>query len=230
MKRLFILISILMLFALSLSAQDIDRDREFRMLTQDSTTKAPPKKFKPIGMLGVKYGVSISDIKFGQTINKKSVIMPINISLLYTYYNDLWDMLPNFGLQAELRYAREGFNCEYPLIGNERFELIDLSILSQFRINIDRFRILVNIGPYAGYRLSVEGREWNSYDNRFDYGLIGGAGCGVTFGKMELHLEGNYKFALSSIYHMNKTSEEYWNPAYPRNIIISLALFYHLFD
>lgn len=236
MKR--IIISLLAFVAVaaapaSLSAQDFEKfDREQHMLSvlgQDSTTKAGPKKFKSVHMLGVKYSYNFSGVNFNPAITNSYVRMPRNLAVTYTYLNDMWDMLNNFGIQAGLRYCEEGFDAEY--IDSERFKLAEFSLLSQFHIDASsHFRILLNLGPYAGYRLA-NGREdglWDSNDNRFDYGLIANAGVGLVFNPFEIWIEGGYKFALSSLYHVNKISDEYWLFATPSNIMASISLHVHL--
>lgn len=181
----------------------------------------------PKGMIGIKYGYGISNVSLSQDIETHSKTIPLNVSLTYSTYTDLWDLMPYFGLQIEARYSQEGFSSKY--LGDELFTVVDLSMVSQFHIDFaNRFRILANIGPYAGYRISVN-RDWNKHDNRFDYGLYGGAGFAIVFKPFEIHLEGNYKFSLSSYYHPNILSDDIWLFARPNNIIISAGIFFHLF-
>ncbi|MBQ7222085.1 MAG: hypothetical protein IJS02_01290 [Bacteroidales bacterium] len=181
----------------------------------------------PKGMIGIKYSYGISNVSMSQDIETKPAMMPLNLSITYTSYMNLWDIMPYFGLQFEARYSHEGFNSRY--LGNERYTVVDASIVSQFHLDFaERFRVLVNIGPYAGYRLTVN-RDWNDMDNRFDYGLYGGAGFAIVFKPFEIHLEGNYKFSLSSYYHPNKLSYDYWLFARPNCISISAGIFFHIF-
>jgi len=203
-------------------------EQELSILIQDSTVKEVTK-YKPTGMLGIRGSYQLNGITSTPDIKATGIPTYRNISLVYTYYNSLWNMMSNFGIQVAAKYGEWGFNSEY--LESEHMDYLELSMLSHFHFDFSRFRFLVGLGPYAGYRLSTlkENDSWDKYDNRFEYGLMGGAGFAVIFGRFELQLEGDYQFSLSSIYHMNKYSDEYWVIATPRNILINLTLFYHLF-
>ncbi|MBP5303108.1 MAG: PorT family protein [Bacteroidales bacterium] len=203
-------------------------EEDLSILIQDSTVKEVAK-FKPVGMLGVRGSFQINNVSATPDIGATSINTYKNISLVYTYYTSLWNMMNNFGLQIAAKYGEWGFDSEW--LESERFSYAELSLMSHFHFDFSRFRFIAGIGPYAGYRLQSlkENDTWDQYDNRFEYGLMGGAGFAVIFSRFELQLEGDYQFSLSSIYHMNKYSDEYWMIATPRNILVNLTLFYHLF-
>ena len=225
-----VLLTFLSLFA---SAQNGDgfnpfTDDELSVLIQDSTVKEV-QKYKPVGMLGVRGSFQLNNVHSTPDIGASSVYTYKNFSLVYTYYNSLWNMMPNFGIQLAAKYGEWGFNSEF--LESERASYAEFSMLSHFHFDFSRFRFLIGLGPYAGYRIKTlkEDDSWDQYDNRFEYGLMGGVGFAVIFGRFELQLEGDYQFSLSSIYHMNKYSDEYWLITTPRNIVLNLTLFYHLF-
>ncbi|MBR4772776.1 MAG: outer membrane beta-barrel protein [Bacteroidales bacterium] len=203
-------------------------DEDLSILMQDSTVKEV-STYKPVGMLGIRGSYQLNGLRAQPDIGAKGINTYKNISLVYTYYNSLWNMMPNFGLQVAAKYGEWGFNSKY--LESEHVSYAELSMLSHFHFDFSRFRFLIGVGPYAGYRINTlkENDSWDQYDNRFDYGIIGGAGFAVIFGRFELQLEGDYQFSLSSIYHMNKYSDEYWVIATPSNILVNLTLFYHLF-
>ena len=63
-------------------------------------------------------------------------------------------------------------------------------MVSQFKIDFSRFRLLVNAGGYYGYRLSTERESgWDRYDLRHDYGILAGAGLAVVFKPFEIQIE-----------------------------------------
>ena len=205
------------------------------ILSQDVSLK-PVKKYHSSSMIGVRYGVNLSGANITPDVGAGQIICPNNFAIVYTYYNDLWDMLDNFGTQIMARLGREGFTSEY--LGTETYTVGEIDMCCNLRLNFSAFRILVNVGPYAGYRLS-NGREentykypipgnWNYADNRFDYGLIAGGGLGIVFKPFELHLECNYKWGLSSYYHTYYYHDEYWLFAYPRVIMFSGTLYIKL--
>ncbi len=196
------------------------------VLAQDVSVK-PVKKFHSTHMIGVRYGVNFTTAQISPDVIPGSVICPNNFGLVYTYYNDLWDMMDNFGTQVIARLGREGFTAEY--IPSVKYTVAELDMMCNLRFNIKAFRLFANVGPYAGYRISndrEDEQKWKYYDNRFDYGLIFGGGLGVMFGPFEFQLEANYKWGLSSYFHTYYYSEEYWLFAYPRVLMLSGTLYY----
>jgi len=203
-------------------------EEDLSILIQDSTAKEQVRH-KSTGMIGVRGSYQFNGLSSTPDLEETGIPSYKNISLVYTYYNSLWNMMPNFGVQVAAKYGEWGFDSKY--FDSEHFKYAEMSLLSQFHFDFSRFRLLFGIGPYAGYRLESlkENDSWDIYDNRFDYGIMGGAGFAVIFGRFEFQIEGDYQFSLSSIYHMNKYSDEYWVNVTPRNIIINATLFYHLF-
>ena len=196
------------------------------ILKQDVNVK-PVKKYHSSHMIGVRYGVNWSSAQFSPDVIPGKVWCFNNYGIVYTYYNNLWDMLDNFGTQAMVRLNREGFTAEY--FEDMKYTVAEVDLMANFRFNPKPFRIFINAGPYAGYRLDNdrEGEQkWNYTDNRFDYGLIFGGGAGIMFGPFEFHLEANYKWGLSSYYHTYAYSDEYWLFAYPRIFMFSGTLYY----
>ena len=107
--------------------------------------------------------------------------------------------------------------------------MVEVPLISQFKIDFLPFRLLINLGTYGGYRLSTDkAGGFDKFDQRVDYGVIGGGGLGVVVHRFELHLEANYKYAFASMYHTNKISDIYWIYTYPQNVIFSASLHFHL--
>ncbi len=195
------------------------------VLRQDVSLK-PVKKFHSTHMIGVRYGVNLASAKFSPDVLPGNVLCLHNYGIVYTYYNDLWDMMDNFGTQAIVRLNREGFTAEY--IPDMKYTVAEVDLMANFRANLKPFRLFIDAGPYAGYRIwnSREDSVWNNDDNRFDYGLIFGGGTGIMFGPFEFHLAVDYKWGLSSYFHTYYYSDEYWFFAYPRIFMFSGTLYY----
>lgn len=195
------------------------------VLKQDVSVK-PVKKFHSTHMIGIRYGVNLSSAMFSPDVRPVSVWCPNNYGIVYTYYNDLWDMMDNFGVQAIARLNREGYDSD--VIDNARYTVAELDLMTNLRFNIKSFRVIANVGPYAGYRLTNDrpDSEWRYYDNRFDYGLIFGGGIGLMFGQFEFQLEANYKWGLSSYFHTFYYHDEFWLFGYPRVFMFSGTLYY----
>jgi hypothetical protein len=103
------------------------------------------------------------------------------------------------------------------------------------------FKIMANIGCYAGYRLAIqrfagengrvtEGLEnaFADHDNRWDYGIKGGVGFGLVFDPIEIHFQAAYKHSMSSLYTPDHYSPYYYRFAYPSNIVVSVGVHYQL--
>lgn len=226
MKRLTLSFFLLVL-GLTAAAQDnfiFDMPNDFA----DIDTVAPPAKFKSIHMVGVSYGVNLSGVTSSPKIGEERIWTFNNIGVSYTYYHALWDHLFNFGLSVGAKHGYEGYASSYDNYG-EICELIEIPLISQFKIDFSRFRLLINIGTYGGYRLSTDKEGgFDKYDQRYDYGVIGGVGFAVVFKPIEIHIEGNYKYAFASMYQTNKISDIYWLYTYPQNIMISASVHVHL--
>ena len=228
--RKTVAIAILTFLSVCVSAQNGEgfnpfTDEDLSILIQDSTVKEV-SKFKPVGMLGIRGTYQLNGIKATPDIGAKGVSTYKNISLVYTYYNSLWNMMNNFGFQVAAKYGEYAFTSQW--LEDEHVSYAELSLLSHFHFDFSRFRFIAGVGPYAGYRLQTlkEGDSWDQYDNRFDYGLIFGGGAGIMFGPFEFHLAVDYKWGLSSYFHTYYYSDEYWFFAYPRIFMFSGTLYY----
>ena len=243
-QRFLYIIVLLMASCLGLRAQDDGRpgavqDTVFTIpdynaelpsgadiLKQDIDVK-PVKKYHSTHMIGVRYGVNLATAQFSPDVLPGYVWCLNNYGIVYTYYNNLGEMLDNFGTQAIVRLNREGFTAEY--VPDMKYTVAEAELMANFRFNMKPFRLFISGGPYAGYRLDNDREgddKWLRYDNRFDYGLVFGGGVGIMFGPMEFHLETNYKWGLSSYYHTFYYSDEYWLFAYPRIFMFSGTLYF----
>ena len=101
---------------------------------------------------------------------------------------------------------------------------------SQIHLDIkEHGRILINIGPYYGYRLKTDKEGgFDENDIRHDFGAHGGIGFALVFKNLEAHIEGNYQYSFCSMYHTYKYSDLYWLTAYPQNIYIGVTVYYNL--
>lgn len=187
-----------------------------------------PKQFHSRHMIGVEYFFNFSTVSANPKIGEGYVRCPLNYGIFYTYYHPLWDQMNIFGLKTGVKYTEEGYSSDRSDYG-ETYRMVEIPLISQFKLDFSRFRFLINLGTYYGYRLSTDKPAgFDKFDQRHDYGIIGGLGLGMTFGRFELHVEGNYRFSLGSMYHPNKNGEMYWLLAYPRTIMISAGVYFNL--
>ncbi len=175
-------------------------------------------------LIGVKAAYNISGVDFNPTKNEINITSNKNLSLVYTYYHDLWKTMPYFGFQAALSYQEQGYSINDV---ETRLQVIELPLVSQFHIDFWKMRFLINLGGFMGYRMKSTA-NFDSYDNRIDCGFIAGGGLAFVFKPVELHLEANYQYSLAYLYNPKKFSETDLQFAYPHQLLFSLALYFHL--
>lgn len=222
----------LLIFALAMAcgafAQDLNFIQEMPDDFAQLDTLPRPQKYFSRHMIGVEYFYNIATVSANPSVGQGYVQCPLNFGVFYTYYHPLWDQMNIFGLKMGVKYTEEGYKTERSDFG-EIFRQIEVPLISQFHLDFSKCRFLINIGTYWGYRLSTDKPGgFDRFDQRHDYGFSAGAGFGLVLGKLEFHLEGNYKFSLASMYHPNKNGEMYWILAYPRTIMISAGVYFNL--
>lgn len=229
MKKYLLILLVLLGGALNAAAQDdsvFDLYRDDIFSTLDTTPQ--PRRFYGEHLIGFKYSYDLCTVQSTPSLSEGYYFSPLNFIFQYTYYHALWDKYNVFGLQAGVKYGRQGYTSELSDWG-ESNQMIEFPFNAQLKFDMSRFRLMFNLGTYYGYRLSTD-REggFDQYDLRHDYGVIGGGGIALVFRPVELHIEANYKYSLCSMYHTNKYSDLYWLLTYPRNIMLSAGLFFKL--
>lgn len=230
MKRKLSLLLLMVLLPLCAKAQDdvfiFDMPNDFTEID----TIPPPTRFKSIHMIGVQYGVNYSNVISTPSVAQEAIWTFHSMGVYYTYFHAMWDHLFNFGLQVGVKYGKQGYASEYSSSGyGEICKVVEMPVLSKFKVDFSRFRLLINLGPFVGYRLETDKEGgFDKYDQRYAYGIMGGVGFAVVFKPFEFHIEGNYQYSLGSMYHTNKYSDIYWMYVYPSNIAITASLHVHL--
>ena len=202
-------------------------------------------------MLGVQYGVNLSQVMWNPSQKQDMVFTPLNFGVTVTKYQKMFGYMPYFGFQIGLNYTKEGYQFEYnedkdytyTIEGAEKavYDIVELPMYFHFHYDLWNFKILAQIGCYGGYRLGIHrypGKNGNvtpdlensflPTDRRWDYGLKGGVGFGIVFDPIEIHLQAMYKYSLGTLYDPDHYSEYYYRYAYPSNIIISAGVHFHL--
>lgn len=201
-------------------------------------------------LIGVQYGAAISRVMWNPPQEQNSLLMPVNFGVTYTKYGQMFAM-PFFAFKAGLFYAKEGYEFKYneeydytyKIEGAEKaiMEVVELPIFFQFHYDTWNFKLMAEVGCYAGYRLSIHrlpGKTGNvkpekeftfmDTDNRFDYGIKGGVGVALVFDPIEIHLMASYKHSMSSLYEPDHYSNYYYRFAYPQNFIISAGVHFQI--
>lgn len=251
MKRFFIIfLLILGTYANSLAQVDIVVDT----LTDEYLDTVQVRKklrLNDYSLLGIQYGVGLSQVIWNPSQNQKMVILPYNFGVTYTLYGKMFGYMPYFGFQTGIFYSKEGYQFEYneqteyiyKVEGAERavMDVLEVPILSHIHIDFWHMKIIAQIGMFAGYRLGIHRypgktgkvpdnlvRSFTSTDIRFDYGIKGGVGFGLVFDPIEIHFQAMYKHSLSSLYTPDHASKDYYRFAYPSNIIVSAGVHFQL--
>ena len=202
-------------------------------------------------LIGVHYGVGLSQVMWNPSQKQDMVVMPYNIGVTFTKYGKMFGYMPYFGFQAGFLYTQEGYQFEYnedrnytyKIEGAEKavYDVIEVPVMAHMHMDFWNMKVMANIGCYAGYRLSIERlpgktgyvkeelvHAFKETDRRLDYGIKGGVGFGIVFDPVELHFMAMYKHSLSSLYEPDHYSEYYYRFAYPANITITAGLHFQL--
>lgn len=202
-------------------------------------------------LVGVQYGAGLSQVMWNPTQKQDMVFSPINVGVTITKYQKMFGYMPYFGFQAGIFYAREGYQFKYneandyiyKIEGAEKaiIDVVEAPVTFQFHYDMWNFKIMANVGCYAGYRLSIHRfpgetgyvkpeleHSFKDTDIRWDYGIKGGLGFGIVFDPIEVHFQAAYKHSLSSLYTPDHHSPYYYRFAYPSNIIVSVGVQYQL--
>ena len=232
----------------TLTLRDVEALTDAQLDTIDVKQKL---KINDYVMVGLQYGVGLSQVMWNPSQKQEMVFTPLNFGVTVTKYQKMFGYMPYFGFQAGLFYAREGYQFKYNentgyiyrVEGAEKalLDVVEVPLLFQFHLDMWNFKIMANLGCYGGYRLAIQRfpgesgyvkdelvNSFAEHDRRWDYGLKGGVGFGLVFDPIEIHFQASYKHSLSSLYAPNYYSEYYYRFAYPSNIVVSVGIQYHL--
>lgn len=202
-------------------------------------------------MIGVHYGVNLSQMMWNPAQKHDMLIIPMSIGFTYTKYGKMFGYMPFFGFQIGAQFTKEGYQFEYneekdytyTIEGAEKavYDIIEVPISAHFHYDLWNFKIIASAGCYGGYRLGIHRypgktgnvapeveRSFLDTDRRWDYGINAGFGFGLVFDPVEIHIKGTYKYSFSSLYDPDYNSQYYYRYAYPSVITISAGVHFHL--
>ena len=175
-------------------------------------------------LIGVRIGYNISGLDTKPDFEYKTISTSQNFALIYTYYHDLWGTIKIFGIQTGLSKQSQGYLSED---GENTYETISIPLVSQFHFDFWKMKLLLNAGCFGGYRYSksnYDGSEFDEFDNKIDFGFIGGGGLAFVLKPIEIHLEGNYQYSLSYLHDPKKYSTTDYLFTHPKQLIFSITL------
>lgn len=202
-------------------------------------------------MIGIQGGVGLSQVMWNPKYKQEMIFMPVNFGILYTRYGKMFGYMPYFGFQAGIFYTKDAYQFKYneeydytyTIEGAEKaiIDVVEVPILFQFHYDMWNFKIMAQVGPYAGYRLGIQRfagengsvskryeHDFTPTDRRFDYGIKGGAGIGLVFDPIEIHIMASYKHAFASLYDPDHYSQYYYRFAYPSSLVVSAGVHFQL--
>ena len=198
-------------------------------------------------MIGFQYGVGISQVSWNPSMQQKFRFVPVNFGFLYTRYGKMFGYMPYFGIQAGIFYGQEGYQFEVddegytPTVEGATGALMlvfEVPVMAHCHFDFWKMKLMVNLGLYGGYRLSIqrfgEGvpdnirNSFTDTDLRLDYGIKGGAGFAFVFDPIEIHFTAMYKHSFGSLYEPDYYSQYYYRYAYPANFIFSAGVHFQL--
>lgn len=198
-------------------------------------------------MIGFQYGMGISQVSWNPSMQQKFRFVPVNFGFLYTRYGKMFGYMPYFGIQAGIFYGQEGYQFEEDDEGytptvegatGALMQVVEVPVMAHCHFDFWKMKLMVNLGLYGGYRLSIQrfgegvpDEIRNSFldtDLRLDYGIKGGAGFAFIFDPVEVHFTAMYKHSFGSLYKPDYYSQYYYRYAYPANFIFSVGVHFQL--
>lgn len=254
MKNKLLIISFLFcLSALPSLAQNSKRDSLYMDSYLDTVKVSKASQINDYSLLGVTYGVTLSQMYFNPGKSQDWVFTPRYISVMYSHYQKMFDYLPYFGFQIGVAYSREGFAIKTkPETGRPyetvrgawktTYDVLEVPFLIQGHFDSPHFRFLVDLGVYGGYRMSitrtgdnVAEELKNSFaeeDRRWDYGIEGGAGFALVFDPIEIHFSVLGRYGLSTLWvpnmYQGQYNKYYYKFANPIDIMATVGIHYQL--
>ena len=203
-------------------------------------------------MLGIQYGMSLSQVMWNPSMRQKSMFMPYNFGIFYTRYGKMFGYMPYFGFQAGIVYAKEGYSFEadeetgiWPDLGGPYtgvrqavMDVLEVPVLAHMHVDFWKMKLIANIGFFVGYRFNIQrtgeglspevANGFIDTDKRLDYGIKGGAGFAFIFDPVEIHFTAMYKYSMGTLHQPDYYSNYYYRYSYPSNIIFSVGLHFQL--
>lgn len=225
--------------------EEIDIYKEFSLTSfadEDPQKQIDSSKLS-YHLIGIKAGYSMPTVTFSADIvTGKSLKTFQNFGIYYTYYHSLWERMPYFGFQLGVEYCELGFaniveekDDGKVVSSNETkysFQAVEVPLLSQFRVDFWRMRLMLGIGPYGYYIFSdmPDGEDYDKYlkANRYGAGIMGGGGIAFIANRLEFHVDCYFRYALSHFYNPKLYSEEHWIYTHSNQLALNFGIFFRI--
>lgn len=176
--------------------------------------------------VGVNGGINLSKASFSPSVTQKNT-MGINGGLTARYISEKYFSMI-CGAQLEVNFSQRGweeYHKDYPSLSYTRtLNYVEIPFLAHLAFGKDRgMQFFIHAGPQIAFFLNdseQQSGDWEGtladgaylettqhgkkIDNRFDYGIAGGAGIELRTRAGNFLLEGRYYYALSDFYGNSK--------------------------
>lgn len=177
--------------------------------------------------VGFNAGANFSNVSFQPTIKQNS-LLGMTGGVTARYISEKYFAMI-CGVQLELNYSQRGWDEKFEEIGDDRLfthqmNYIEVPFLAHLAFGKDRgMQFFVNLGPQVGFLLNDKEKRSGTWtdsqlastqygkkiENKFDYGIAGGAGIEVRTGAGHFLVEGRYYFGLADFY--SSTKKDYFS-------------------
>ena len=197
--------------------------------------------------VGSKGGATFSKVNFNPSV-QQSMLPGVTVGAMFRYIEE-----KNFGLVAELNLTQRGWKEAYDDADykfDHRFTYLELPVMTHIFFGNQRVKGFFNLGPELNVMIG-DGISSN-YDykqaasmkyflenarhieqmtmdinNRFDYGICGGAGMEINLNaKHSLLLEGRFYYGLTDVFSSHKT--DVFSSSNSLTVSVTLGYFYRL--
>ncbi|MEG1839101.1 MAG: porin family protein [Bacteroidaceae bacterium] len=191
--------------------------------------------------IGINGGVNLNSVTFNPKI-KENLLLGTTGGITARYISEKYFAMI-CGLQAELNFAQRGWDEKIENNTNtysRTLNYIEFPFLAHLAFGKDRGgQFFLNLGPQLSYLISEKDKKSSDWDatertnaqydlmvqNKFDYGIVGGAGVEVRTKAGNFLLEGRYYFGLADIF--NNSKKDYFGRSANTSICVKLS---YLFD
>lgn len=191
--------------------------------------------------IGINGGLNYSKVSFQPTI-KQNNQMGVVGGLTVRYISEKYFAMI-CGAQLELNYAQRGWEMKFDegsdgLSYSREMNYLEVPFLAHLAFGKERGgRFFINLGPQMGFLLSNKERSegidialdperyGKRIENKFDYGIVGGAGVEIRTKAGNFLLEGRYYFGLADFY--NSTKKDYFSRSAHTTLTAKIS---YLFD
>lgn len=238
-ERILLLGIFVFAFGISAKGQNVVENeeaylKEFDLNSfQNAGSKIKDSSVLYMHLVGVKWGYALSGVSYTHTNEHKGIKSPMNFGVYYTYLHSLLGTMPYFGLQTGLATTQVGYTHVTEINENEFkeeeqvYSAVELPLLSLFRVDMKRIRLMLGIGGYLSYIYDTElPNGIPATTNKGSFGIMGQVGMAVKLKRFELHIEGGYKYGLTPFVDHKIYSEDQWVYSHATQMQVSVGLHY----